>query len=167
MSTEGASQPDSRPLVIELDSSGLSVSYVSSMLRLVQAALREVAQGVEEFRPLFEQPRSPSLLLSAGVRGGKLSLSVSFAEPGDSAAMPELSARAFELFMERFARLLQDTTQLGLWGQVVRGAGPRRFDSEADRRLSELRTQLRHFGSARVSYGNRIIAFEGDRMRID
>ena len=167
MSTEGASQPDSRPLVIELDSRGLPVSYVSSMLRVVQAAVREVARGVEEFRPLFEQPRSPLLLLSAEVAEGKLSLSVSFAEPGDSAPMPDLSAQAFELFMERFARLLEDTTQLGLWGQMAKGAGPRQFDSEVDRRLSELRTELRHFGSARVSYGGRIIAFDGDRMRID
>lgn len=163
MSTEGAS----RPLLIELDSRGLRVSYVSSMLRVVQAAIREVARGIEEFRPLFEQSRSPPLLLSAEVAEGKLSLSVSFAEPGDSAPMPDLSARAFELFMERFVRLLEDTTQLGLWGQLVRGAGPRQFDSEVDRRLSELRTELRHFGSARVSFGGRTITFDGDRMQID
>ena len=167
MSTQGASQADSRPLVIELDSSGLSVSYVSSMLRVIQAAVREVARGVEEFQPMFDEPRSPSLVLSAEVAEGKLSLSVHFAEPGDSAPMPDLSGRAFELFMERFARLLEDTTQLGLWGQVVRGAGPRKFDSDVDRRLSELRTELRHFGRARVSFGGRTIAFDGDRMRID
>ncbi len=114
MSTEGASQPDSHPLVIELDSGGLSVSYVSSMLRVVQAAVREVAREVDEFSSLFEQSRSPLLVLSARVADGRLSLSVSFAGPGDSAPMPDLSARAFELFMERFARLLEDTTQLGL-----------------------------------------------------
>ena len=162
------STPDaSRPLLIELDSRGLSVSYVSSLLRVVQAALREVARGVEEFRPLFEQSRSPLLLLSADVAKGKLGLSISFAEPGDSAPMPDLSARASEYFIERFARLLEDTTQLGLWGQVVRGAGPRQFDSEVDRRLSELRTELRHFDSARISFGGRTIAFDGDRMLID
>ena len=110
---------------------------------------------------------SPLLLLSAEVADGKLSLSIYFAEPGDSAPVPNLSDQAFEFFIERFAKLLEDTTQLGLWGQVARGAGPRHFDSDVDRRLSELRTELRHFGSARVSYGGRTIAFDGDRMRID
>jgi hypothetical protein len=167
MSTKGASQSDSRPLVIELDSHGLRVSYVSSMLRVVQAAVREVARGVVEFRPLFDEPRSPHLLLSAEVAEGKLSLSVSFAEPGDSAPMPDLSALVFELLMERFARLLEDTTQLGLWGRVIRGAGPRQLDSGVDRRLSELRTELRHFDNARVSFGGRAIVFEGDLVRID
>ncbi len=163
MSTEGAS----RPLLIELDSRGLPVSRLSRLLRVIQTALREVAKADEEIRPLFEQSRSPLLLLSAEVSEGKLSLSVSFAEPGGSAPMPDLSARAFEHFIARFAKLLEDTTQLGLSGQLVRGAGPRQFDSDVDRRLSELRTELWHFGSARVSYGGRTIAFEGDRMRID
>mgnify|MGYP000023478350 FL=1 len=163
MSTEGASDA----LLIELDSRGLPVSRLSRLLRVIQTALREVAKADEEIRPLFEQSRSPLLLLSAEVAEGKLSLSVSFAEPGGSAPMPDLSARAFELFIARFAKLLEDTTQLGLWGQLVRGAGPRPFDSDVDRRLSELRTELRHFGSARISFGGRTIAFEGDRMRID
>ena len=163
MSTEGAS----RPLLIELDSRGLPVSRLSRLLRVLQTAVRGVAKAEEEIRPLFEQSRSPQLLLSAEVAEGKLSLSVSLAEPGDSAPMPDLSARAFELFIERFAKLLEDTTQLGLWGQLVRGAAPRQFDSDVDRRLSELRTELRHFSSARISFGGRGIAFDGDRMRID
>ena len=167
MSAEGVSQPDSRPLVIELDSRGLPVSQVSRLLRVLQTAVREVARGVEEIRRLLEQQPSPLLLLSAEVADGKLSLSVSFAEPGDSAPMPDLSAQAFELFMERFARLLEDTTQLGLWGQLVKGAGPRQLDSEVDRRLSELRAELRHFDSAQISFGGRAIAFDGDRIRID
>ncbi len=167
MSTEGASRGSPGLLVVELASRGLSVSQLSRLLRVLQTAVREVARGAEEFQPRFEQRPSPLLLLSAEVADARLRLSISFAEPGDSAPMPDLSARAFELFMEQFAKLLEDTTQLGLWGQVVQGAGPRQFDSEVDRRLSELRAELRHFGSARVSFGGRSIAFDGDRMRID
>ncbi len=167
MSTEDASRASSGPLVIELASRGLSVSQLSRLLRVLQTAVREVARGAEEFQPLFEQRPSPLLLMSADVADARLRLSISFAESGDSAPMPDLSARAFELFMDRFAKLLEDTTQLGLWGQVVRGAGPHQFDSEVDSRLNELRTEIRHFGSARVSFGGRSIAFEGDHMRID
>ena len=167
MNTEGAAHAISTPLVIEIDSHSLSISQLSRLLRVLQTAIREVAREAEPFQHLFEQQPSPILLLSTEIVDSRLRLSISFAEPGDSSPMPDLSAQAFEFFIERFAKLLEDTTQLGLWGQMMGGVGPGQFDSGVDRRFSELRTELRHFRSAHVSFDGRSIVFEDDQLRID
>ena len=62
--------------------------------------------------------------------------------------MPELSARAFEMFMAGFGKLLKRMPQRDLWGAMSSGSGAPRSETETDRRLNELRTELRHFGRA-------------------
>lgn len=166
MSDPNESQTGQKGLLIVLDSDGLPVSSVSSMLRVLQAAVREVARGQDETRSRFEGHSQPVLTLSTGTDGGDLNLRLSFADPADAAPMAELSAQAFDPFMTQFANLLKAVPQPGLWGPISRRSGPRQFETEADRRLDELRAELRRFSRATLRFGDRSISFHGDQLEI-
>lgn len=155
-------------LTLALDANSLPVSYVSSTLRVIQAALRDFARGVEGGESLFGGQPQPVLLLDAVTSGEtEIVLELYFADPEDDTPMPELSARAFEAFMANFGKLLKRMPQRDLWGAMSSGSGAPRSDTESDRRLNELRTELRHFGRAVLRHGGRSIAFDGDQLEIE
>ena len=154
-------------LSLVLDAGSLSVSGVSSTLRAIQAAAREFARGAEGGEALFDGQPQPALLLDvAPAPEGRVMFGLYFADPATGAAMPELSAGAFEALMSGFAGALKRLPQRGLWGRTARSYGPRRFESEAVRRLDELRVEIRRFGRAELGYGERAIRFDGDQMEI-
>ena len=165
--TSGSEGQTEYRLTLSLDATSLPVSYVSSTLRVIQAALRDFARGVEGGESLFGGQPQPVLLLDAVTSGGpELVFELYFADPEDDAPMPELSARAFEMFMAGFGKLLKRMPQRDLWGAMSSGSGAPRSETETDRRLNELRTELRHFGRAVLRHGGRSISFDGDQLEI-
>ena len=146
----------------------MPVSYVSSTLRVMQAALRDFARSVEGGEALFGGQPQPVLLLDAAMTNeSDLVFELYFADPDDEAPMPELSMKAFEAFIVSFGKMLKRMPQRDLWGVMSSGSGAPRFETETDRRLNELRTELRHFGRAVLRHGGRSIAFDGDQMEIE
>ncbi len=154
-------------LLLTVEARALPVSYVSSTLRVIQAALREVARSVEEGGSLFDGQPQPVLLLDATTSAAsELAFYLYFADPVDDTPMPDLSARAFAAFMAEFGKMLKKMPQRGLWGRMARRSPPRAFESESARRLDELRVELRHFRKASLRHGDRSITFDGDQMEI-
>ncbi|HAL46151.1 MAG: hypothetical protein FI707_12865 [SAR202 cluster bacterium] len=152
-------------LRITLGAEGLPISQLSRLLRVLQTAVREVAGDEEEARPYFERQHQPRLQLSANVEDGRLALSVFFAELKESTPMPELSTLVFGPFIEQFERFLMTGPQLGLWGPIARGVTN---DDEPIimQRLRDLRTELRHFAGATISFGERAMTFDGDQVTL-
>lgn len=153
-------------LEISLDRHGMSVSALSSLLRVLQAALREFARSTDRTRELFVEPSRPLLRASAGVSDDDLVLSFVFEVPGESGSSGELSKVAFDRLMGSLSDFIKVLPQKGLWGQAVASPGALRHDSETARRLDELRMELRRFPRVRLRHGARSILFEGDRMEI-
>ena len=154
-------------LILLVESRALPVSYVSRTLRVIQAAVREVARGVEDGGEMFEGQPQPSLLLDVTVPNeSEIELSLYFADPADDSPMPELSTRAFGPFIEEFGDLLKQMPQRGLWGRMARQTGSHLLQDEAARRLDELRVELRHFRKAVLKHRSRSISFDGDQMEI-
>ena len=166
MTTDSSAKADGHSLEIALDHSHLRVSSLSSLLRVVQAALREVARSNDETRQEFSQQPQPVLVLSTQVTERELSLRFLFADPVDSTPMLRLSSQTFSAFVEQFGQLLKGLPQRGLWGESIGGAQSRRYETEAARRLDQVRLELRRFPRARLSYNRHTIKFEGDRMEI-
>lgn len=155
-------------LFLVVESRALPVSYVSRTLRVIQAAVREVARGIEDGGEMFERQPQPSLLLDIKIPNeSEIEFSMYFADPADDTPMPDLSTRAFGPFMEEFGGLLKQMPQRGLWGRMARQTGSNRLESEADRRLDELRLELRHFRKATLTHRSRSITFDGDQMEIN
>ena len=166
MASDGTGDSDYR-LLLTLDARALPVSYVSSTLRVMQAAVREVARSVEDGGSLFEGQPQPVLLLDADMSAdSELCFNLYFADPADDTPMPKLSSQAFAPFMQEFGEVLKGMPQRGLWGWMTRRPGPRAFGSEAARRLDELRVELRHFKRATLRHGDHSIIFDSDQMEI-
>ncbi|CAI8032951.1 hypothetical protein GBAR_LOCUS18597 [Geodia barretti] len=169
MATGSVENSEYRLLLI-IESRALPVSYVSRTLRVIQAAVREVARGVGGGDAMFEGQPQPALLLDVSVlNGSEIEFSLYFADPADDTPMPELSTQAFEPFMEEFGfgELLKQMPQRGLWGRMARQTGSHRLQTEAARRLDELRVELRHFRKAVLMHRSRSITFDGDQMEIE
>ena len=165
MATEGRHTEAGRPLEIALDSGYLPVSNVSSLLRILQAALREVARGGDA--DPFAEPPYPVLRVSTVTADEELVLRFAFFDPLASSLMTDLSERTFGLFLDLLGEFIKRLPQQrGLWGESVAGARAAASDSDLTRRLEQLRIELRRFGKARVSFAGRTIRFEGDRMEL-
>ena len=148
---------------LTLGSSELPVSNLSSMLRVVQAALREVARGHDDTRQQFSESTQPVLKVSSHITEGNLALRFTFADPTDSSPLPNLSSVAFSAFVDRLSQHIQELPQQrDLWGASV--GGPHRdHDSEIARRLNQVCNQMRRFPKATLSFDDRTIRFERDQ----
>jgi hypothetical protein len=153
-------------LELALDATDLPVSSLSSILRVLQATLREVARNTEETRGSFTSQPQPILQLSISAAGEDMVMGFHFADPSDSAAMGQLSERAFTEFMDRLGQFIKKLPQRGLWGESFAGSHTRSYDSELDRRLDELRTELRRLPRAKLTFDSLTISVEGDRVAI-
>lgn len=149
-----------------LEPEGLPVSYLSSMLRVFQAALRETARSDEATRPAFEGRPQPLLQVVRVSLDRCLVLHMAFVDPLSAQPMPQVSARAFREFLGRFSRFLMSMPQPGLWGRSLRGPTRRQPEDALERRMDRLRIELRHFRRVTLAYGERAIAVEGDRVEI-
>ena len=166
MSTESRPQADAESLEIALARCLLPVSSLSSMLRVMQAALREVARSNEVTQRQFAQQTPPKLYTSAHLIEGELALRFTFADPSDSTPLPQLSVQVFTAFADQLAELVGNLAQRDLWGASVGGRKRQSYDSPVSRRLGELRRELRRFPRARVSFKDKAITFEGDRVEV-
>ncbi len=160
------SAPGPARLEFALDGTGLPVSNLSSILRVLQATLREVARNTEETRERFASQPQPVLQLSISAAGGDMVMEFHFADPSDSAAMTQLSERAFAEFVDRLAQFIKRLPQRGLWGESLAGSQTRSYESELDRRLDELRMELRRLPRAKLTFDRQTISIEGDRVEM-
>ncbi len=157
---------DSQGLEITLDSWDLPVSGLSSMLRVVQAALREIAHAGESTRERFSHNPQPTLHLSARTEEGNLILRLTFLDPVEPESAQDFSATTSRAFIAALGDLIKSAPQRDLWGEAVGGPNGRELRTDLDRRLDQVRRELRRLPRARLSCGKETIAFEGGRVEL-
>ena len=152
-------------LTIEIAEGSVSVSYMSSLLRVVQAALREVALSTDGAREHFERRPQPLLGMPSLAGGDSITMSFVFADPKDGSPMEGLSAATFDSFMDKLQAYVTSLPQPSLWGGALRRP-PRKADSEVDRRMDQVYAELRRASRVALRHGGRSLEFEGDRLEI-
>ena len=152
-------------LSIEIAEGSVSVSYMSSLLRVVQAALREVALNTEGAREHFESRPQPLLAMPALAGGDSITMSFVFVDPQDDSPMETLSAATFDSFLDRLQAYVTSLPQPSLWGGASRRP-PRDADSEVDRRMDQVYAELRRAAKVTLRLRGRSLEFEGDRLEI-
>ncbi len=152
-------------LSIEIAEGSVSVSYMSSLLRVVQAALREVALNTDGARQHFEGRPQPLLAMPAFAGGDSIAMSFVFVDPQDGSPMEPLSAATFDSFLGRLQAYVTSLPQPSLWGGASRRP-PRAPDSEVDRRMDQVYTELRRAARVTLRHGGRSLEFEGARLGI-
>ena len=166
MVSDGGPVEDGHILEIALDAGYLSVSNFSSLLRVLQAALRVAAQGVDPASDPFSVPPYPVLRMFATREDDGLVLRLAFFDPLDSSTLHDLCERTFAFFLDRLSEFIKRLPQRGLWGGSVAGAQVRIGDSEVTKRLDQVRVELRRLGRTRVRFAGRTVTFDGDRVEL-
>ena len=156
--------PQRHVLEVRLRNENVPVSYLSSLLRVVQVALREVARNVEGPSRRFEQSPQPVLVLSRLAAGGDLVLGFTFVDPIEDTALEDLSDETFEALLSRFAEFIRGLPQPGLWGGAARRRSSSPLESDLARRMDQLHRELRRSPRAVLTHRGRSVAVEGDLM---
>ena len=152
-------------LSVEIAEGTVSVSYVSSLLRIVQAALREVALNTDGAREHFEGRPQPLLAMPALAGGDSLAMSFVFVDPGDGSPMEDVSAATFGSFLDRLQAYVTSLPQPSLFGGASRRP-TREAGTEVDRRMDQVYAELRRASRVTLRHGGHSLAFEGDRLEI-
>ena len=152
-------------LTIEIAEGTVSVSYMSSLLRVVQAALREVALDTDGAREHFESRPQPLLAMPALAGGDSIAMSFVFVDPRDDNPMDELSAATFGSFLDRLQAYVTSLPQPSLFGGASRRPS-READTEGDRRMDQVYAELRRASRVTLRHGGRSLVIEGDRLEV-
>ena len=160
------SKIDRFSLGVELHRGYVPVSYLSSLLRVLQAALREMALDDTGARELFDRSPQPVLALPRILVEETLTLRLVFVDPITGKPMEELSVRTFDAFLDRLGEYVKGLPQPGLWGGAARRSPARPLESEVSRRMDQVYDELRRAPKAVLRFRARYIEIEGDRMEI-
>ena len=152
-------------LNIEIAQASVSVSYMSSLLRVVQAALREVALDTDGAREHFEGRPQPLLAMPAPAGGDSIAMSFVFVDPQDSSPLEKLSAATFGSFLDRLQAHVASLPQPSLFGGASRRP-TREAASEVERRMDQVYAELRRASRVTLRHGGRSLAIEGDRLEV-
>ncbi|MDP6065272.1 MAG: hypothetical protein QGI49_10875 [SAR202 cluster bacterium] len=166
MGSETASEAEGHFLAVELHQAGVPVSYLSSLLRVLQAALREVALTNDQTREQFSSRPQPVLVMPDVSRIEALVLSFSFVHPINGTTMDSLSSSTFDSFLDHLGKFIAGLPQPGLWGGAARRSPQEPFESELDRRMDQIYAELRRTSKVVLRFQTRSLEIEGDQMVI-
>ena len=165
MAEETGPDTSANVLSIEIAQATVSVSYLSSMLRVLQAALREVALDTDGARGHFESRPQPLLAMPALAGGDSIAMSFVFVDPQDGSPMDELSAATFGSFLDRLQSHVTSLPQPSLFGGASRRP-TREADTEVERRMDQVYAELRRASRVTLRHGGRSLGIEGDRLEV-
>ena len=161
------SPPDAPKYVlsIEIAQATVSVSYMSSLLRVVQAAVREVALDTGGAREHFEGKPQPLLAMPAPAGGDSIAMSFVFVDPQDGSPMDELSAATFGSFLDRLQSYVTSLPQPSLFGGASRRPA-RDASTEVERRMDQVYAEVRRASRVTLRHAGRSLVIEGDRLEV-
>lgn len=166
MTTNNNSRYSRDGFSISFDRSMIQVSYLSSLLRILQATLREVGQTREQTRQRFEQKPYPVLMMTISSVENFLSVEMLFADSSNSSILSNFSRQIFEAFLDQFSKYISDLPQPSLFG----GAAPKSSMVSSDKplsvRMDQIHRELRRAGKVAIHVGKRSIRIEGESMEI-
>ena len=172
MATRTGSETREQPIAsgysleILLHTTELPVSYFSTLLRVVQAAIREVARNGEGTRQAFSQQAQPILLMSMNSGAETLSLRFHFADPTSDVSLDQISEQSFYALMERFLDYVKGRPQRDLWGESTTSGVSTDFGTEVERRIDQVCRELRRISKATVRFREHTLVIEGDRLEV-
>ena len=155
-------------LVLRLRPTTQPVSLLSSLLRTLQAAVRETALATPLGAQRFVETPHPVLLTSIRQPAGEdgLELRFFFADPTSSRPEPELSEAAFAAFMDTLEETLKAQPQRTLWDAPSRPPRGGRHGKGPSPRIRQMWDDLGRFRNATLSVGTRQITVSDGSVEI-
>ena len=152
-------------LELILDQGHVPVSYISSLLRTLQAAIREVALSSENTRYNFDKQPQPILVLISMVSDETISMCLGFEDPINKEHLSILSGNTFSTFLDKLSEFVMSLPQPSLWGGAARKSTSNP-ESEISNRMDQVYAELRRAPKVHLKFKTRSIEIEGDRFEI-
>ncbi len=148
------------PLVLVISSPVQQVSLLSSLLRTLQAAVRDCAQNTEAGRSAFSGQDAPVLVAATETEDSGLRIAFSFRGPSGS-ELGEFDRVAFSAFIADMASALKTSPQRTLWGTPVR---PLVRASDEGERMRLFLEDLVRLGDVTVAAGENKLVISGGKV---
>ena len=132
------------------------VSAVSSILRTLQAAIRDAAHTRPQVLAALQTRPLPILLVfptSLSKSDKAIAFNLCFADPNTQTPISEISIAVFRSFMDAMDLAIKTMPQQTLWGHAVRLPGT--TDTSPSRRIAALLAELGRFPYAIIKFDNR------------
>ena len=140
------------PMVLEIANDTVKVSGFSSLLRSLQAAIRDVVGGTLLLDD-YSQRHGPFLVTSiAGSSDARIVLQFWFADH-ENRPLWDTTHNAFQRFLREFEVALQRGNQRTFWGTPATAIVAGDYDDRMSRFIATLRT----FGTATITYRNSVV----------
>lgn len=146
-----------------------SVSALSSLLREVQAALREAARIAPESAPRFDVEQPPVLMAGIETVDDALSLNFEFADAISRKPAPAISLAAARRLVTALESELKRRPQRTLWGKPAASARRRATDADRDQlsdRAGSVLAELARVTSVSIAVEGRRIEISGEAVEI-
>ena len=156
------------PLCITLEYQLLSTSALSSFLRTLQAALREVGRHLPQVGQAFQEKEGPRLVIRRIEGRESLECDLLFVASFSHNVLADVSHKVFESFMTLLIGTLRESSQRTLFGDRLRRPSRkhRALPPELLERIDQLEEELRRFPRQVIRYGGYRVEVKGDIVEI-
>ena len=152
-------------MIIEIQPTPIPVSYLSSLLRIIQAAVRETAFSANHIDP--SESHQPILLASLSEQDTKLSIELSFSDPKTNQHLSILSKSIFQEFFRNFGEYIKTLPQPSLWGPKSSIETKKSVSSVIEKRLSEVYREMKRIPKSKITVNSKSISIEGFNLQLD
>jgi len=150
-------------LIYEKD---LSVSYISSLLRTLQAAIREIAISDPSVQNSFNEEKKHILVISNLMFDVSFKFEMIFVDVVERKFNENLSRHVFDKFVLEFISFVRTLPQPGLWGE----ASPKLWNSNAksdiEIRMYQVYRELKRCTKVIIESGGKKIEIDGERLQL-
>jgi hypothetical protein len=143
------------------------VSAVSSILRTLQAAIRDAARTRPQVLAALQTRPLPILLVSTTNLSNSdraIAFNLCFADPNTQTPISEISIAVFQSFMGAMDLAIKTMPQRTLWGHAVRLPGT--TDASPSRRIAALLAEFVRFRYAIIKFDNRQVTAHNGSLEI-
>ena len=150
---------------IVLPVESFAVSYFSNLLRVIQAAIRELASTFESLKEISDENLRSVLHFTPFTKNGELVLQFSFLHLERDVEMEEFTSIIAPVFFDELLTYLRGNAQTDLWGNISPVENLTLSDSMKGR-FDRVRKELRRIPGASIGVNNRTIVFSENTFKV-
>ena len=147
---------------IVIPSKKISVSHISTLMRVIQVSMRETGA-----REVTGDPDSlPVLYCETGTEdsSGNVVFGFTFFEKETGSRMEEYTNQVSESLVEDLIRYINGNSQASLWGFSV--VEKNTSTGDIHNRMEQLRRELNRYKGSFIEHAGRIVTFDGESFSV-
>ena len=144
----------------------LSVSYISSLLRTLQAAIREIAISDGTIQNDFKEEKKHTLVISNLNFDTAFKFEMIFIDVLERKFNQNLSMKVFDKFVLEFISFIRTLPQPGLWGDASPKSWDSKSKSDIEIRMYQVYRELKRCNKVIIESGAKKIEIDGERLQL-